>query len=369
MNNNLEKFSVILETRAPLFIGSGKEIGKKEYIFVNLKEIAIPSPEKLYALMKKKSKVQSFEEYMLNPRLNIKNFLQAERMGVKEIEETYAYRLKSEETIDMSMRNLKIMEFVKDSYGMPYIPGSSIKGMLRTILLAYEIEKNTSAYEDIASNITRTLNNYGNVSKNNFLSHETKEMEGKAFRSLNKSGTKPNDAVNDVMQGFIVGDSEPLTLNDLILCQRTELHRDGTEKKLPVYRECIKPGVSMKFDMTIDHSACGYTKEILLEAIKNFTNKFYDVFLSKFDMDRPTDRSVYLGGGVGFVSKTVIYNIFDETDGIKNTVKIFDKTKVPQNHKHFKDAQEGVSPHVLKCARYKGKLYQMGECSFIINSD
>ncbi|MBF0981001.1 MAG: hypothetical protein HXK71_06820, partial [Clostridiales bacterium] len=40
------------------------------------------------------------------------------------------------------MKGINVMEFVKDAYGKPYVPGSSIKGMLRTILLSGRIWAN-----------------------------------------------------------------------------------------------------------------------------------------------------------------------------------------------------------------------------------
>ena len=63
----------------------------------------------------------------------------------------------------------------------------------------------------------------------------------------------------------------------------------------------------------------------------------------------------------GFLSKTVIYSLFEE-DGLMITDKIFRNTlaKNYQIHKHNQDTRLGVSPHICKCTRYHGKLYDMG---------
>ena len=50
-------------------------------------------------------------------------------------------------------RTHEIQCFIKDAYGMPYIPGSSIKGMIRSALLAYEVKKNPKKYENIKQDI------------------------------------------------------------------------------------------------------------------------------------------------------------------------------------------------------------------------
>ena len=91
---------------------------------------------------------------------------------------------------------------------------------------------------------------------------------------------------------------------------------------------------------------------------------YEDNFLSKYKtMDKLTADSVYLGGGAGFVSKTIIYALFQKTEGIKMIQNIFEKTDVPKVHKHGQDLKYGVSPHILKCTHYRGKTVQMGLCT------
>lgn len=46
---------------------------------------------------------------------------------------------------------------------------------------------------------------------------------------------------------------------------------------------------------------------------------------------------------------------------------IFDRTGVPQKHEHYKDTRMRVSPHILKCTRYQGKEYMMGQCEIDIS--
>ena len=62
----------------------------------------------------------------------------------------------------------------------------------------------------------------------------------------------------------------------------------------------------------------------------------------------------------------MIYALFEGKDGVQVTKDIFEKTNVPREHKHYKDLRLGVSPHILKCTRYKGKEYMMGQCEINI---
>ena len=51
----MSTYKVTLETKGPLYIGSGKQLGKKEYIHNRQKkEIVVPNLIKMYQQLKKK---------------------------------------------------------------------------------------------------------------------------------------------------------------------------------------------------------------------------------------------------------------------------------------------------------------------------
>ena len=56
MSQYLKSYQVELRTVGPVFIGSGKEISKKEYIFLENKRIGILDIERLYFYLVKKRK-------------------------------------------------------------------------------------------------------------------------------------------------------------------------------------------------------------------------------------------------------------------------------------------------------------------------
>ncbi len=127
-----------------------------------------------------------------------------------------------------------------------------------------------------------------------------------------------------------------------------------------VLRECIKPGTIIHFSLTIDSNLCNFSKEDIESAIKSFGEMYYGFFLSKYpNMPLPAHKEVWLGGGVGFVSKTEVYPLFEE-NGVRETVKIFEERRVPYNHKHNRDIRLGVSPHICKVTYYQNKRLQMG---------
>ena len=114
----------------------------------------------------------------------------------------------------------------------------SLKGMLRTLLLGRDILQNCEKYRTDTRQIRSDLE----VNKINrrILNNNIVKIEKNAFNSVRSSGKETVDF--DIMSGIIVGDSEPLSREDIILCQKWEQHTDGTYKTLNLLRECIKPG-------------------------------------------------------------------------------------------------------------------------------
>ena len=55
MRPYLSTYKIVLETKAPLYIGSGKLMGKKEYIYNReQKEVFVPDIMKMYRGLRKK---------------------------------------------------------------------------------------------------------------------------------------------------------------------------------------------------------------------------------------------------------------------------------------------------------------------------
>ena len=65
----MSTYKVTLETKGPLYIGSGKQLGKKEYIHNRQeKEIVVPNLIKMYQQLNKKNLTGEYEKFLLNPK-------------------------------------------------------------------------------------------------------------------------------------------------------------------------------------------------------------------------------------------------------------------------------------------------------------
>lgn len=363
MERKLKTYQLHLMAKGPVFIGDGNEIQKKEYIFLNKDTIGVVDGAKFYSLTKKLHLQKDFEKFMVeDTREDLKHWCNRNHVPLNDLKNCLKY---VENVGDRSEEKgkLQVMTCITDPYGNPYVPGSSLKGMLRTVLLSKEIIQNEQKYTADRRQIRKDLE----VERTNrrILNTNIARIEKKAFGILEHRDTE--DAELDVMSGIIVSDSEPLSRNDMILCQKWEQHTDGTYRTLNLLRECLKPGTAIKSTLTIDETLCNITVEDISEAVRLFYEQYYRVFQKKFPRnDRGKPDTVFLGGGSGFVSKTIIYSLFDERESIEIVKNIFDRTNVPKNHKHYKDTRMGVSPHILKCTRYQGKEYMMGQCELNI---
>ena len=361
MKDFLEQYEVKLTVRGPVFVGNGREFSKKEYIFLPGRRIGIVDVERIYRLMRKKGRIPEFEKFMMGGYSDLGRWLENERMKEEVMRTCLAYSLDSGDTT--RGQRTQIMACMKDPLGKPYVPGSTLKGMFRSILATEKLLRDASGLRQALQREVYQELPRARRRRQYCLSSTASKLEAKIFRTMKREDTKPEDAVNDRLSGFVVSDSEPIDRSRLVLAQKVERRTDGTEKTLNLLRESLCPGTEIRFTITVDHSLCPVTKASLLEAISHFDDAYSDHFLQAYSgFDRLTPPQVYVGGGTGFVTKTLVYPLMGKKDGIHTTVEIFDKTEVSPRHKHRNDKALGVSPHILKCTRYRGTLLQMGLC-------
>lgn len=359
----LKHYHMKIEAISPIHIGNGEKLGKKEYIYLPWDSLVIvPDVYRLYGDLQKKGNGQAFMDYfMKNNRDALGSWLKQLGYQKKDYQLWKRYELSAGDVfltgVAKEAKAKEIACFVKDAYGMPYVPGSSLKGMIRTAMLAWEIKNNSPAYVKIARSIR---NNVGKGGRNT-LSSEAVQLEATAFHTLERPGVKPSQAVCCNLSGLVVSDSRPIPIKQLVLSQKIDYTLDGKEKPLPILRETLAPGTEIYFDLTIDPQVCPYSVENIMQALESFRKLCYEQFYRRFQRGGTEEGTIWLGGGVGFLSKTVLYPIFGpEAYRITNQVFLATLAKNYNKHKHQKDLSLRISPHVCKCTKYGGKLYDMG---------
>lgn len=367
MRSYLSTYKITLETKSPLYIGSGKTMGKKEYIYNKAKkEVVVPDIMKMYQGLRKKGLAEAYERFLLDSReKDLYMWLRNHNVDYEEYRKWKQYSYDSSDIVfDKQARDVSL--FVKDPYGNPYVPGSSLKGGFRTIFCVDELLYNDRLKKQTQDTIQSQLRN--SRPGRAFLQKEIKEIEADVFNTIEIEKIPKRNAVHDNMKGIIISDSKPLKVEDLTLCQKIDVDTRGNKTRMPILRECIKPGTIIQFDLTVDDSINQYNNESILDAVNNFLEG-YHLFLDKYESYNKEKDIIYLGGSVGFASKTIIYGLFPEREAVKAISMIFDKTlpyKMKQQHHHERDLRLGVSPHIKKCTEYAGKEYEFGKCKIWI---
>lgn len=367
MEHTLQRCTITLTVEGPLFVGSGKTIGKKEYILDKWTQKAyIPDMEKMMAFFLRRGLSGAYEKFLLGGDGDFGFWLREQGIGPREYLPWIAYALDSGD-VDFDRKQKEIQTFQKDPYGLPYVPGSSLKGALRTVLLASEILRSPKRFQTQKQSVTAAefRDRFGRKQ----ITNAAGQLETAAFRTLELPKVPTANALNDVLRGLRVGDSEPLSTEALTLCQKIDVTVDGTQNRLNVLRECVMPETELRFPLTIDARYCPYTPDQLMDAAGKFVKAYDACFLKKFPIDEiGGGGNLYLGGGAGYVSKTVLYPLLGER-GLRKAGEIMD-AQFPDNkyrhHGHKNDIRKGVSPHMLKCTQWKGRLYEMGACTMEI---
>lgn len=357
----LKRYRINLEVLTPVFIGSGLELNKNEYIYYhNSHEAWMPNRIKMMKSIKDKCLLDQYEEYMLEGKEPLLNWMKSVGYSDKEIHNLCDYHLDCSDALENLNRPVGIVEFMKDSYGLPYIPGSSLKGAIRTALLGSRILNNATDYKALQKRAFISNDIVNGRPNKKYLNQEGKKIEEVGFRTLGKT-EKTSDAKNDELKGLLISDSKPLELNNLTLCQKTDIRLDGKKNSLNILRECLKPGTMVEFDLTVDTTILDMSEEKINRVLKEVFDFYQHIYVKKFfDLPKSDKGNLYLGGGTGYGTKTVAYELLDEGSRMQVVGKLMN-IKFPK-HGHRNDAKKGVSPHTLKCTKYEGRLVEMGKC-------
>ena len=278
MSNNLKHYNCTMTVLGPVHIGSGENYRRNEYIYSNRdNSISVLDIGKAYQWFIEQGKAAEFESYFadFNPRsLPLGEWLSARRITEKEYSQWIKYKMTAGDSVVVFERGKQkysdILAFVKDPYSLPYVPGSSIKGMLRTALAMYELSKKknnllklvSAQVDDFDQMTDKEQEDFIRKNKRKFLTKEAVKIETELFNTLDFNDKRKEDGVNCNLSRLIVGDSKPLSYDALTVCKKYDVRTDGSKNELPIFKECLKPGTKIEFDLTIDESVNSKGKSI-----------------------------------------------------------------------------------------------------------
>ena len=380
MESYLKKYKFVFNTVGPVFIGSGQNLKKKEYIFdENKGRVKIIDVNKMLSFIcKDKNLMRDYEKLMMSG--DKKDDLQSFFNDHKISEKDYKNWILRECNVKGNFKGEDINTFVRDGRGEAYIPGSSLKGMFRTVILSYLIRHADEEYKnEMRARVTEDFSD-------EHLDEVDKAMSVKFLHSKLTDSDREN-MVNSIMRGLIISDSKKIADKNMALYRKFDMSVKGEGHSLNLVRECVDFKVKIETTITIDTTIFPYSKDELFKMFEEFTQYYKEILEDKFKgcpKHSVSNKRFFLGGGAGFISKTDLYALFDEKKAVEITGRILDSKF--QNKEHLSDAKvHGISPRILKCVGIKvnkptnvsrGRMtqsrnsssierYQMGECEVV----
>lgn len=330
----MKTYKAKLIVKTPTFVGSGKQYTRLDYI-KQKNVINVIDEEKFFKMLSDENLIDEFEQYAMSessPRLS----------GFCEMYPEYSETIQECTSYKVGISNCKptdISCFMRGADNKPYIPGSSIKGALRTVIL------------------TDMLNKMDSAEKRRYISGSS-NLE-----------TLCNDRI---MQGISVSDTTFADENSLVIYGKNDLTVNGKEKKIKLYRECMPANTELEFTISFNEKLMkdNYGNLQLNAALKSFGKYYRETYAAKFKggMSKiPSGKSyIVFGGGSGFFGKNIVYPLYEER-ALRQVSMLLQKKA--RNHHHEKDIALGISPHCLKCTQTADSIVHFGICSIQIGDE
>ena len=390
MNNCFEYYTLKLKTLSPTFVGSGKEVGKKEFCYSPKKDIIrfIDMNQFMEYMINQddidsNNRIDKFDSFMLSENekeVPLNTFMNNIGVKVSDRSAMTIYKVKNNGCFDNEHTLSAISCFMRNKENKAYIPGSSVKGMLRTLLLQHLIRQNR--YKPHSLETDRN----GNPKRPDKIIYEQAENAEKELINIlplkNKNGAPNlNDAVNSIMKGLIISDSEFIDDSNFIVCKKFDVPKNGIDiNKINTARECLKRGAEVEFKIKIDKryfkpkNISGSFEQLFNEMVAAFDSEYKDYYLDRFtipngnkdDFGKPF---VILGGGSGFFGKNITYTLNGFQGGLRKTSDALSRNKIGGKNVNPNDYAVGISPHILKETKIGSTYYHMGLCSVSIERD
>lgn len=368
-------WKVRLRTLTSTFIGSGEIYKKSQYIYhEDNRTVCFLKEEKWISFLAEHDIMDDFASELVKggARFDLFGYLKNQcilqrkygsiRNVIRAMEEAGAIdREVDYRSVGKDKGPNDIAAHIKDAEGNPYIPGSSLKGAFRTAILSHEIRKNLSRYRATWAKLERAAG-------------DKKEM-GRIVDQLERDMgiSDGKDMVKSYFRGLTVSDAV-LKKGKLCVAAKADLSvGDDDIHQVSLYRECLDDA-ALEFTVGIDDSEAGMghfdikSFADLQKVLQEFVDFQYDILEKPFrrngdvelqDIKNHQNADFLLGGGTGFLTKTLIYSLApDRGQAIYVTRKLMEK--MFRKHYHHEDRE--ISPHTLKLVSLNGNTYLMGLC-------
>lgn len=309
---------------------------------------------------------------------NLWDWLRAQGVQKREMEALAVRRARAERSVISekgSLNDVHLQMALSD--GRPYVPGSTIKGALRTGILYRMIQQEPERFRGFWQEICREAESRDRLrDKERTWQGIERRLETQALHTLRVDRKKPAEMVNSALRGLRVSDAAVAKreTETLLLQKPTKSNRQGkTSKTPPLFRECIPPGRRLHFTLTADFSmlcTLGITSfEDIFQGLRAYTAQALALLEEEFPKYRPQfdearEADCLLGGGTGFLSKTLVYALARDAREARNfTARYLDEKFWNPSHHHMQYDGK-LSPRTLKLVATAQEEWLLGLCRF-----
>lgn len=378
MNNNISKMRLIVNS--PVNISSGIELTPKDYLYDYEKGIIYFLNAKLWRrFIIKNGLLDSYQRYLTDFREknNLLDWLKKNKYNLADIGECIAGSAKAEVNVLKNTRKSTLNNVLcqmKLYDGSIYIPGSSIKGFIKSAIMYYLLKDNTQLKSYYWNEIKKIINNPNFREKD--IEQLAKRLEIDLLHKLDL-GTdtgriNKKDALCSIMKGIKCSDAYSEKQVDTAVLQKIDLTFDQVgnikENKLSLFKECITKGNEFTFILEVDTSYTSLVNINDIDKILKIVEEFYqqiikmfkDAFIKKAaeSFSDCNEANMFLGSGTGFLTKTVIACLAPNSKEAKDYIKCLLNKKFSK-HKHLQ-LDKIISPRTLKITKFKGQQKLMG---------
>ncbi|MFC4803752.1 type III-A CRISPR-associated RAMP protein Csm5 [Filifactor villosus] len=349
--SRIKNYKMNLHVLSPVHIGGAEYKSKlttKEYIYDRRKKIlTIIDANKFTDLLIRRNLFDTYIDYIQervntskkeqNRKADIRTFIQQHKLEAQ-IPSIAAKEYKNLEIDTENGRLNDINLVVKDVYGEPYIPGSSIKGAMVTSLLVDYIISHRNEFKDNISSILKAARKV--QSDRDVRDYKkTVSREVATIENLILYGTPRAPKVKRF--GLSVSDTyRSENLNTCFLQDIDETMKDGDFKPMPLAREYIAPGSRLFCDISLDFDRFKESR-LKVESMDDVFDAIERSALYLTTVCIPyagKETDLILGANTGFHQKTVVHALFDnEKERLDVVRKLLHKGSKKKITNHLND--------------------------------
>lgn len=381
LNFQQEVGRLCLQIITPVYIGDGTKLTAKDYFYSSKEQKAyFFNVRKWHQFIYQHGLFSAYEKYISNvhDKRNLLTWLEEHDFTLEDVKDI----ITSESFATVNIINVEkkntlndVDKHVHQLDGSLYVPGSSVKGAFRSAILHALLKKKPAIKNRYWQLVNAEINKpYFNPRKS--LNRLTTNLENDLLHTLQlEEKHKPvpsNNAVCSSLRGLQVSDTLRSENIQVAILQKIDAGFNKFGKAgfhpLPIFKECMLPGAKLMFDVKLDKAMMATVGINSIDDLLSITQQYVDeiirILKDAFKKEHPDPfcgidaANIFVGGNVGFHSKTLLALLAPDDNTAKNTIKVLLNKEFPK-HEHI-IYDKFASPRLLKCTIYNGELLMMG---------